>query len=235
MKYSFDARVGYSEISDEGYMKAGSVIDRFQDCSNFQSESLGVGWEYLSGINRVWVLNSWQIIFDKQMKMGDNIKVSTWAYGFDKLFGYRNFMITDEKGEKCVRAASRWVLIDPKTMRPLKISPQDVEMYETEEKLEMDYGKRKIAVPEDLSVKENIKVRRYQIDTNGHMNNAWYVKIAMEYIENKKNVRQLRAEYRKSAVISDIIRVKVHSENNNSIVVLCDEKDAIYSIVEFEF
>lgn len=234
MKYSFDSRVGYSELSSKGYMSAGAVLDRFQDCSNFQSDSLGVGIEYLSENRRVWILNSWQIVFDNKLKMGDNIKVCTWAYNFDKMFGYRNFMIEDEAGNKCVRAASRWVLMDTDKMRPVKIELSDVEMYGAEEKLDMDYSDRKIAVPKELEEEDCIKVRGYHIDTNGHMNNAWYVKIAMDYLESD-DIKSLRVEYKKSAVLNDIMKVKTASADNGKTVVLCDAQDKVYSVIEFTF
>lgn len=234
LKYSFDSRVGYSEISVKGYMSVGAVIDRFQDCSNFQSDSLGVGIEYLSEKKKAWVLNSWHIVFDKSLKMGDNIKVFTWAYDFSKMFGYRNFMIEDENGDKCVRASSRWVLMDTDIMRPVKIEQPDVEMYELDEKLCMEYSQRKIAVPEELKEEDKIKVRGYQIDTNGHMNNAWYVKIAIDYLK-RDNIKSLRVEYKKSAVINDIIKVKQYSDEEKSTVVLSDEEDIIYAVIEFAF
>lgn len=232
LKYSFDSKVGYSELSSKGYMSVGAVLDRFQDCSNFHSDSLGVGMEYLSGKKRGWILNSWQIVFDNKLKMGDNIKVYTWAYSFDKMFGYRNFMIEDEYGNKCVRAASRWILMDTDKMRPVKIESSDVEMYGTEEKLDMDYSDRKIAVPEELEEEDRIKVRGYHIDTNGHMNNAWYVKIAMDYLESD-NIKSMRVEYKKSAVLNDIMKVKTASADNGKMVVLCDAQDKVYSVIEF--
>lgn len=234
LKYSYDSRVGYSEISSKGYMTAGATIDRFQDCSNFQSDALGVGIQYLSGKNRVWILNSWQIIFDRKLKMGDSIKVYTWAYDFDRMFGYRNFMIEDGAGSKCVRASSRWLLMDTEVMRPIKIEPDDVEIYGREEKLDMEYSDRKIAIPGALEETDRIKVRGYHIDTNGHMNNAWYVKIAMDYLKGG-DVKSLRAEYKKSAVLGDIMKVKTAFYDGREIVVLCDSEDMVYSVVEFAF
>ena len=46
--YSFEGRVRYSECDDAGRLSLVSLINYFQDCSTFQSESLGLGIARLS-------------------------------------------------------------------------------------------------------------------------------------------------------------------------------------------
>ena len=41
--YTFDSKVRYSEIDHRGTMTLPALINYFQDCSTFQSESLGFG------------------------------------------------------------------------------------------------------------------------------------------------------------------------------------------------
>lgn len=48
MKYSFDSRVRYSEIGEDRHLTLNGIINYFQDCSTFHSESLGVGMDFLS-------------------------------------------------------------------------------------------------------------------------------------------------------------------------------------------
>lgn len=233
MIYSMKTRVGYSEISSEGYMTAGDIVDALQDCSNFQSQDIGVGLEYLISEKRAWLLNSWQIIFDKPMQMGDEIEVSTWAYKFDKLFGYRNFMIKDKEENVCVRANSTWFMVDLNTFCPCRLTDKDVEKYELSPHIDMEYKPRKIKFPSEMETIDTIRVHRYHIDTNGHMNNAWYVKIAMEYIDDPDKVREIRVEYRTSAKLNDIVTIK-----RNRISEKCtdlgmyDKDDVLYASFE---
>lgn len=231
MKYSYDTRVGYSEIAENGYMTPGAVVDRFQDCSNFQSDALGVGADYLAQCKKAWILNSWHIVFDKPIEMGERIRVYTWASRFDKIFGYRNFMIEDENGGRCAGAASKWMLIDTKNMRLLKITDDDAKMYGVDESLDIEYVERKLNVLNELQEIDTIKVRGYQIDTNGHMNNSWYIKIAMDYIDKNEFVKEIYVEYRKSAVCGDKVKIKKCIENDNTIIVMCDENDSVYSVI----
>ena len=54
--YTFDSRVRYSEIDHQGTMTLPALINYFQDCSTFQSESLGLGMKALREKKKAWVL-----------------------------------------------------------------------------------------------------------------------------------------------------------------------------------
>ena len=57
--YTFDSRVRYSEIAEDGLLALPAVIDYMQDCTNFQSEDLGVGLAYHKEHGLRWVQNAW--------------------------------------------------------------------------------------------------------------------------------------------------------------------------------
>ena len=122
--YTFDSRVRYSEVGEDARITVNAIIDYMQDCTNFQSEDLGVGLEYHKKKQLMWVLNSWQIVIEKYPAMGEEITVGTQAYGFEKMFGYRNFLITDSSGECVAKANSIWVLMDLKKNRPMIVTPE---------------------------------------------------------------------------------------------------------------
>ena len=119
--YTFDSRVRYSETDENGNLSLESLIDYMQDCTNFQSEDLGVGLEYHRQKNIMWVLNFWQIVIDEYPAMGENITVGTQAFGFEKMFGHRNFLVTHqgEPEHRIAIANSLWVLMDLKKGRPM--------------------------------------------------------------------------------------------------------------------
>ena len=59
MIYSFDTRIRFSEIDENGFLRFDNFINYFQDCSTFQSEDLGIGVEYLRKMERLWVVSFW--------------------------------------------------------------------------------------------------------------------------------------------------------------------------------
>ena len=64
MSYSFESRVRFSEIGEDGCLTLPGVLDYFQDCCTFHAESVGLGGDVLKARDRAWVLSSWQVIVD---------------------------------------------------------------------------------------------------------------------------------------------------------------------------
>lgn len=232
--YSFDSRIRYSEVDSQRHVTLPSIIDYFQDCSNFQSEELGVGIDYLIGHGLVWVLSSWQIEVSRYPQMGEHVKVSTWPYGFKGFFGYRNFTMEDDAGELLAYANSVWTLLDVEKGRPARLTPEMQQAYQLSPQLELECESRKVAFPQEMEAREPFPVHKYHIDTNNHVNNGKYVSMAQEYLPMGFCTGKLRVEYRKAAVYRDIIFPFVAKEKEKIIVKLADEEGNPYAIVELE-
>lgn len=233
MIYSFDSRVRYSELGEDGKMTLNAMINYLQDCSTFQSEDIGKGIEYLRERGRAWLLNSWQIQIARRAELNERISVGTWSYGYKSMYGYRNFVITDSEGEYLLKANSVWVLYDLEKKRPVKVTDEDLKGYVTCERLDMDYSERKLVIPETRERKEAFPVRRYQIDTNGHVNNGQYIRVAQECIPEEFVVSGLCAEYRKSAVYGDTFYPEVAKTAEGYAVALNDEEGKPFAVVAF--
>ena len=91
-----------------------------------------------------------------------------------------------------------------------------------------------IRLPENLQVKPSFPVRKYHIDTNEHVNNCQYVQMALEVLPEETRVRQIRVEYKKSAVLGDVIFPKVAREENRIVTELCDENGKPYAVIEIK-
>lgn len=230
--YTIDSRVRFSEVDHNETITLPGIINYFQDCSTFHSEDIGLGMDDLKERGRVWILSSWQVVADRYPHIGEWIDVSTWATGFQGLFGTRNFRMRDAQKNTVAYANSVWVFMDVKKGRPVRPEASDIEKYGTEPALDMDYASRKIDLPEIAVKKDTFPVRKYHIDTNEHVNNCQYVQMALEVLEKEMKVRQVRVEYKKSAVYNDIILPKVAEEEGRTIVELCDMDEKPYAVVE---
>lgn len=231
--YRIDTKVRYSECDSNGQMKLTSIINWFQDSSSEHSEVLNVGIEYLKEKKRAWILNSWQIVINRYPKVYEEIEITTWASGFKGVFGPRNFCMKTKDGEMLVYANTLWVYMDTEKGRPVKPSDEEKEIYAAEPPLDMEYAPRKIDAPEGMQKVEIIPVRKYYIDTNGHVNNSQYVQVASEVLPEGFVTKQLRVEYKKSAVYGDQFLIKMVSEEEKIVVELCDMDEIPYAVVEF--
>lgn len=233
--YQFDSRVRYSEVNSEKELTLPALLDYLQDCCTFQSEQLSIGVDYLAREQVAWVLSSWEIEILRSPEFGERIRVKTWPYYFKGFYGYRNFLIEDANGEALAKANSVWVFMDTCRMRPARIPETITKIYDKElgEPLAGTWSERKIAVPEGGEEREPVQVARFHIDTNHHMNNGKYIQVAEEYLPAGYQVVGLRAEYKKAAVLGDMLYPVVIREDGRITVLLADEQKNPYAILQF--
>jgi medium-chain acyl-[acyl-carrier-protein] hydrolase len=233
--YIFDSRVRYNETDTNEVLSVEGIIDYMQDCATFHSDNEGKGIDYLAERNLCWILNAWQVVINRQPKAGEKIKIGTNAYGYKGIYGFRNFVILDESGEKCAYANSVWVLVDIRNYKPTRITETAFIGLNPKEKLEMDYADRKIHIPVSLSPEEPIKVMRGHLDSHLHVNNGKYVGMAAEYLPEDIQVRQLRVQYLKSAMLGDIIIPYIGQINNKYYVSLNSAENEPYAVLEYTY
>lgn len=202
--YEFTSRVRYSECDATGKLKLSALVNYLQDCSTFQSEELGLTIEYFKAKGQAWVLNYWQIDITRLPKLGDTIVIGTIPYELRGFLGFRNFYIKDEaSGEILVKANSVWTLIDLERVKPVRASEDMVQAFSIGERLDMEYTDRKIVTNGEGAVETEIMVGRDLLDTNNHVNNEQYIRLALNYLPENSSVKRLRTEYKKSVYLGE--------------------------------
>ena len=233
MSYSFKGRVRYSEIGEDGCLTLPGIQNYYQDCCTFQSENIGQGMKALEERQRAWVLSSWQIVVNRYPGLGETIVASTAPYGFKGFLGMRNFTLKTEDGELLSYANSIWTNIDTETGLSARLTDEDTRGYELDEKLEMDYAPRKIALPEGMEAQESFAIQKHHLDTHHHVNNCQYIRMGADYLPEGFEIRQMRAEYKKQALLGDVFYPAVKLEMGKVTVALSTENGEPYAIVEF--
>ena len=231
--YQFDSRVRFSETDRNGKLTLEGIVDYFQDCSTFQTEDLGVGFSYLQPKGLTWVLSYWQIVVDEYSSLGDKITIATLPYEFKGFLGSRNFCIFNEQGKRIVCANSLWTLLNIEKQIPQRITEERLARYPKEEKMEMEYASRKIIISGEEQKQEPVIIQKHHLDCNNHVNNGQYIRICATYLPEDYPIRQMRAEYRKQAILGDMLYPYCYEEENKIIISLCDSEKKPYTIVEF--
>lgn len=232
--YSFKSKVRYSEIDSEGRLTLYAILNYLQDASTFHSEELNLGIVYLSEKKLAWVLSYWQVDVLRYPKLGEEIEIGTFPYEFKGFLGYRNFVIKDSEGNILVKANSIWTLMDIQKGRPSKPTSEMLSGYTLEPKISMEYLERKIVIPDtEVQTMDKLMIRKHNIDTNQHVNNAQYVLIAMDYLEDLQRVTRLQAEYKKSALLGNVIVPSVRKTNENTMISLNSEQGECYANILF--
>ena len=233
--YDFKSRVRYSEVNSEKEMTLPALIDYLQNCCTFQSEDMNVGVDYLERNHSAWVLSSWEIVVNRYPGLAEYITVSTWPYDFKGFYGFRNFTIRDADGNLCAFANSVWVYMDMENLRPARITKELLDAYipVMDRQITYDWSNRKIKIEGEPVVKDPVVVKRFHIDTNHHMNNGKYILVAEEYLPENFKTKSIRVEYKKAAVLGDLLYPEVFMQQNGITIVLADAGKEPYAIIQF--
>ena len=231
--YEYNSRVRLTEVDQEQRMTLTAILNAFQDCSTFHSEDLGVGMEYLAKRERMWVLRSWCIRVFHYPMLAEHIRVGTWPYAFGKVTGQRNFRLMDKEGHVAACADTTWVYMDTGRMRPARIEEEVIQTYGMEDRFPMEGEDGPVEIPEVLTEETPFDIQLQHLDVNRHVNNGQYVQLAERYLPEGFVIRQMRAEYKKQAVLNDRIYPKAGRCGDGYTILMEDGSGKTYAVVEF--
>ena len=93
---------------------------------------------------------------------------------------------------------------------------------------------RKIKIPENLVYCDSITVCENHMDTNSHMNNGEYVRLAADHLPFGFEVEELRVEYRLAAKLGDEIQCYTCEQEEGFYVVMTDKEKSPFAITCFK-
>lgn len=232
--YSYQDRVSYSRIDKDGLLGVSDVVNALQDCCLFHSEDVGHSAIDLLKKNRAWLVSSWHVCFERRPKMGERFTVYTWPYQFKGIFGCRNFkMVSQSENDLLAYADSRWFYFDPSTGQPARIDQDEINAYPTEPAYDMDYHSRKVSCPSETKLIQTVDVCQNYLDTNNHVNNGQYIRLAVNVLPLNYEVKELRAEFRLAAKMGDTLHIRTAETDEHFYVVFTDADKNPYFLSEF--
>ncbi len=231
--YTYHNRVSYSRIDKDGLLGVSNVVDAMQDCCLFHSEDVGHSALDLLKKNRAWLVSSWHIVFKRRPKMGERFAVHTWPYQFRSIFGSRNFLMETDEHEVLAYADSQWFYFNSLTGQPAPVDREEKDAYPTEPAYEMEYRPRKVSCPSDLTLVQKVDVCQNYLDTNNHVNNGQYIRLAVNVLPPNYEVGELRAEFRRAAKMGDTMHIHTARTADHYYAVFTDAAGTPYFLSEF--
>lgn len=192
--YSLNYKVTTSTCDSEGRLKLYSALQMMQDCSEMWIDSEPGVKQFFSNQNMAQLLASRQVEVVRVPQYKEELTVTSSVYGMKPMFGFRNTFIYDAAGLPCYRTWSMGAFVDKANGRLKRVDDATISSMYLEPQLPMDYRDRRIILPKNGAAMklEPVKVLRADIDYNRHMNNANYVRMAMEFLPQDFQVRGLR-------------------------------------------
>ena len=231
--YSLIYKVTTSTCDSEGKLKLYSALQMMQDCSEMWIDSEPQVKDYFARENMAQLLASRQVEIVRVPDFKEELTVTTSVYGMKPMFGFRNTFIYDAEGKPCYRTWSMGAFVDKANGKLKRVDDTVAGSLLIEPQLEMNYKDRRIMLPKtEGEVLEPVKVMRADIDYNKHLNNANYVRMAMELLPEDFEIKGLRVEYRVAAKLGDMLVPTIYKHDGVIIVSLSIGED-VSAIIEF--
>ena len=165
-------------------LKPSSFMNLAQEAAGRHAVHLGFGYDDLIKSNTAWILSRVHVEFTDTPKWREDITLTTWHKGLNRLFFLRDFLLSDAQGRERVKATTSWLVLNLETRRLVR-DPKLIEdgTVCTDNVLEIPADK--VTLPKDVEaefVMEHV-VAYSDVDTNGHTNNAMYMQWAMDAVD----------------------------------------------------
>ena len=231
--YSLKYKVTTSTCDSEGRLKLYSALQMMQDCSEMWIDSEPGVKKYFTEQDMAQLLATRQVEIIRVPEYKEELTVTSTVYDVKPMFGFRNTFIYDAEGKPCYKTWSMGAFVDKSTGKLKRIDDNTIASMALEPQLEMNYKDRRIKLPkEGGETREPIKVLRADIDYNKHVNNANYVRMAMELLPKDIEVRGLRVEYRVAAKLGDTLVPTIYQAEGTFTVSLSVGNE-VSAIIEF--
>lgn len=122
-------KINIFDVDSDHKCKFSTLADYLWDIVISQSDYLGETEEGFVHNQCIWVLLKYDITIYEYPKFKDTITVDTKVLGTKKFYGYRQNTIKNSEGKVIGEVISTAILIDFKKRRPMKISPEQSEIY----------------------------------------------------------------------------------------------------------
>lgn len=155
---------------------------------------LGVGGDVLLPQGITWVLIKREALIHEMPVKGQQVTIETWPGKTRHGFFPRRFRFIDEEGKLLIECACQWALMDinERTM----ITSKDFDLTGTKREGEQKAPASKVVFPELTKSVERV-VKAEEIDRNGHLNNAHYLRWIDQILPEGFSVSELWIEYSK--------------------------------------
>ncbi len=228
--YEMKSRVRFSEVDSSGRLSITSLIDYFQDVATFHADGTSSSLYENEKHNLGWMIFSWDIKIDKRPNLGDDITIQTMSVGYKGLYAFRDYILKSSEGV-CATAHSTWSIIDRTHMLPKKLTDEIMGEYGIDEPLPGEWCDRKLKEPAEREKAFSVDIKKYHLDTNGHVNNQYYVAFALAAIDDPTSVKRVRVSYKRQLVFGDEVNVCIGYAGESKCVTLEKTDGTICAVV----
>ena len=187
-------------------------MDLAQEAAGLHAVELGFGYEDLIKNNTAWILSRVNIKFVDTPLWRDDVTLTTWHKGANRLFFLRDFIMIDKDGKERVKATTSWLVLNLETRRLVR-DPMLMEEGTVCTENVVENPADKVQMPKDVPaelVLEHV-VAYSDVDMNNHTNNAKYMQWAMDAVDyetaSTKAVKEVTINFNHETKSGDVVSI----------------------------
>ena len=212
LKYTQNFHIPCYNTDAAWRLKPAAFMDLAQEAAGLHAVELGFGYEDLIKNNTAWILSRVNIKFVDTPLWRDDVTLTTWHKGANRLFFLRDFIMIDKDGKERVKATTSWLVLNLETRRLVR-DPMLMEEGTVCKENVIETPADKVQMPKDVPaelVLEHV-VAYSDVDMNNHTNNAMYMQWAMDAVDyetaSTKAVKEVIINFNHETKSGDVVSI----------------------------
>lgn len=179
MTYTEELTVPFFLGTQTGNLSLANMANIMLLVSENQLDQVDAGIAGLAKHGAGWVITQYHIDVARMPRIDEHLVAGTEATSYNKLMTYREYWLADDAGHHLVTMRGAWVMMDLATRKIIPIIPAFAEKVGAHFDSKVERFPRLVKQSE-FTKTAAYRVRYFDIDGNGHVNNAHY----MEWMED---------------------------------------------------
>lgn len=177
--YDMAFSVRYGEIGSDGVATLSAVGNWLQEAAGLSADTLGFGAGDMLPLGKTWILARLVLRIARLPVAGEQLTVHTWPSTLDH-FGTRGYEMYDAAGKLILRSGSAWLVMDIHDRALASLPEALASRYPAHPRPCDSFACRVIPRLREGQSESLIRVRRDDLDINGHVNNTRYLAWLLE-------------------------------------------------------
>ncbi len=211
-----------AEIDMYKRLKIGSLVNFLIQAAVNSADELGFGYSNLQEHKLFWVLSRLEVDIQEPIAWYKKLKVQTWPKTVNRIFYYRDFLVTTETGKLVAKATSIWLAVDINTKRPKVLDPETTKIFHLlNDKHAIDTSLEKLTHQADNKISEQT-TSYFDIDLNKHVTSTRYIDWVMDSFSeeyHKSNYPKcLIINYLKEIILNNKVAIYKQQNSDNEFI-----------------
>ena len=225
--YKQDYTVRIHEINAAKQLTIPALIKLLHETSMQHLLTLQASSWHLAEQSLSWVLLKQRVDVQRPIAYGEKVTVVTYPSGFDKFFGYRDYLVFDTNKKLAATSATMWSLIDTATRKIARVpdelralaAPPDIKL--------LQRPTTKIQLPTQMVPHSTHPVQYYDMDWNDHVNSAVLARLMLASLLSdpaaEASVQSVHIQYKNESRLGDQLHSCISADNSICKLVCADK------------